>query len=138
MARVEDLWVRKDKTRTPVYGKGMRYRAEWTEAGGKKIRKSFPTKAAAMDYLADQVSAINGGTYITRRKQVLLKDYARVWEGHQLDQRASSREQVAAKLKLYIIPTLGDKALDAIQRIDVQAAVGEWSATLAPSTVKVT
>lgn len=138
MARVEDLWVRKDKTRTPVYGKGKRYRAEWTPPGQNKQRKSFATKAAAMDFLAEQVDGMNKGTYVARRKRVLLADYARVWEEHQLDQRASSREQVAAKLKLYIIPSLGNMPLDSIQRIDVQAAVGEWSASLAPSTVKVT
>lgn len=138
MARVEDMWVRKDKTRTPVYGKGMRYRAEWTEPGGAKKRKSFPTKAAAMDYLADQVSAINGGSYVARRKRVLLADYAAKWQRDQLHHRESSREQVTAKLKLYIVPSLGDKVLDAIQRVDVQAAVGEWSVSLAPSTVKVT
>jgi integrase len=138
MARVEDLWVRKDKTRTPVYGKGMRYRAEWAEPGGKKIRKSFPTKAAAMDYLAHQVSAINQGVYVTRRQAVLLSDYAVKWQRDQLHHRDSSREQVTAKMKLYIVPSLGHLTLDSIQRVDIQAAVGEWSASLAPSTVKVT
>ena len=52
MTRVKDLWVRKDKTGTPVYGKGKRYRAEWTPPGQNKQRKSFATKAAAMDFLA--------------------------------------------------------------------------------------
>lgn len=138
MARVEDLWVRKDKTRTPVYGKGKRYRAEWTPPGQNKQRKSFATKAAAMDFLAEQVDGMNKGTYVARRKRVLLADYAETWQKHQLHQRASSREQISAKFKNYILPSFANRALDAVQRADVQEAVGEWSETLAPSTVKVT
>ncbi|QDG63228.1 hypothetical protein [Pseudarthrobacter sp. NIBRBAC000502771] len=138
MARVEDLWVRKDKTRTPVYGKGKRYRAEWTPPGENKQRKSFTTKAAAMAFLAEQVSAINQGTYVTSQKKVLFADYAEAWQRHQLDQRDSSREQIAAKFKLYIVPSFGKRSLDTIQRRDVQTAVGDWAESLAPSTVKVT
>lgn len=138
MARVEDLWVRKDKTRTPVYGKGMRYRAEWTPPGQNKQRKSFATKAAAMAFLAEQVSGINRGTYVTARKRVLLSDYAETWQRTQLHQRSTSKEQIQTKLRLYIIPTLGGRAVDGITRADVQEAVGEWSDSLAPSSVKVT
>lgn len=43
MARIEDRWVRSDKTRTPHYGQGLRYRAEWTPPGETKKRKSFAT-----------------------------------------------------------------------------------------------
>lgn len=138
MARVEDLWVRKDKTRTPVYGKGMRYRAEWTPPGQNKQRKSFPTKAAAMAFLAEQVSGMNRGTYVASRQKVLLSDYAEKWRRNQLQHRPASREQVEGKLRLYIIPTLGGRALDSVTRADVQEAVGEWSESLAPSSVKVT
>lgn len=138
MARVEDLWVRKDKTRTPVYGKGKRYRAEWTPPGQNKQRKSFTTKAAAMDFLAAQVSAINQGTYVTSRRKVLVSDYAETWQRHQLDQRGSSRESITTKFKLYIVPSFGKKTLDTVHRSDVQEAVGEWAETLAPATIKVT
>lgn len=138
MARVEDLWVRKDKTRTPVYGKGMRYRAEWQPLGENKQRKSFATKAAAMAFLAEQVSGMNRGTYVTSRKKILLSDYAAAWEKNLLHQRPTSKEQIQGKLRLYIVPTLGRYALDAVSRADVQEAVGEWSESLAPSTVKLT
>lgn len=138
MARVEDLWVRKDKTRTPVYGKGKRYRAEWTPPGQNKQRKSFATKAAAMDFLAEQVAGMNRGTYVASRKKILFGDYAEKWRKSQLQHRPSSRESVEGKLRRYIIPTLGSRALDSISRADVQDAVGEWSGSLAPSSVKVT
>ncbi|MFS0716849.1 tyrosine-type recombinase/integrase [Arthrobacter sp. 1P04PC] len=137
MARVEDLWVRKDKTRRPGYGKGLRYRAEWTPPGGSKTSKTFATKAAATDFLAAQVSDINRGVYVASRKKLLLSEYAVTWKEHQLHQRASSREQIEARFRLNIIPSLGGMAMDSVQRPDVQAAVGEWAKTLAPSTVKV-
>lgn len=138
MARVEDRWIRKDKTRTPLYGKGLRWRAEWTPPGESKQRQSFATKEAAKAFLAAQVTAVNQGTYVRTRQKTLLSDYAEQWRKAQLHHRASSREQVEAKLKLYIIPSLGKRALDDIRREDVQAAVGEWSESLAASTVKVT
>lgn len=116
----------------------MRYRAEWTPLGQNKHRESFATKAAAMDFLAEQVEGMNKGTYVARRKRVLLSEYAETWQKHQLHQRPSSREQITAKFKLYILPSFQNRALDAIQRADVQEAVGEWSHSLAPSTLKVT
>lgn len=137
MARIEDRWVRSDKTRTPRYGQGLRYRAEWTPPGETKKRKSFATKKAAESFLADQLSDINRGTYVSSRKKILLADYAEQWQADQLHQRASSREQITARFRINIVPSLGHKPLDAIERVDVQAAVGEWSATLAPSTVRV-
>ena len=53
--RVEDRWVRKDRTRTPEHGKGLRWRAVWTE-GGKEHKKSFATKDAATRHVANQVT----------------------------------------------------------------------------------
>jgi len=137
MARVEDLWVRQDKTRRPRYGKGLRYRAEWVEPDGSKVRKSFATKAAATDHLAQQVADIHRGVYVAGRRKVMLSEYAAVWKAHQLHQRASSREQIEARFRLNIIPHLGAMAMDDVQRPDVQAAVGLWAQSLAPSTVKV-
>jgi len=55
--RVEDRWVRRDRTRTPEYGKGKRWRAVWTEAGVEK-KKSFIVKDAAAKFLADKT--LNG------------------------------------------------------------------------------
>lgn len=53
--RVEDRWVRKDRTRTPDYGKGKRWRAVWTE-GGTERKKSFDVKDAATRHLAKQLT----------------------------------------------------------------------------------
>lgn len=55
--RVEDRWLRKDRTRTPEHGKGLRWRAVWVEAGKEK-KKSFNSKDAATRHIANQV--VNG------------------------------------------------------------------------------
>lgn len=54
MARVEDRWVRKDRTRTADYGKGLRWRVVWTE-GTAERKKSFKAKDAAQAFLAGKV-----------------------------------------------------------------------------------
>lgn len=56
------MWVRKDKTHTAPYGEGQRYRAEWIPPGENKQQKSLTTRAAAKDFLAEQVAAMNKGT----------------------------------------------------------------------------
>lgn len=83
MARVEDRWIRKDKTRTPLYGKGLRWRDEWTPPGESKQRQSLATKEAAKAFLAAQVTAMNQGTYVRTRTKVLLSDYAEQWKSDQ-------------------------------------------------------
>lgn len=57
MARVEDRWTRKDRTRTAQYGKGKRWRAVWTEDGQER-KQSFAVKDAAVRFLA--AKTVNG------------------------------------------------------------------------------
>lgn len=47
MSRVVDLWHRKDRTRTPRYGTGLRWRAVRTDGRGGEESRSFATKDAA-------------------------------------------------------------------------------------------
>jgi integrase len=57
MARLEDRWTRKDRTRTAEYGTGKRWRAVWTEDGQER-KRSFTLKDAAAKFLADKT--LNG------------------------------------------------------------------------------
>jgi integrase len=60
--RVEDRWHRKDRTRTPDYGKGSRWRAVWTDDKGVERKKSFHTKDAAKAFLEDKIQNRDGPT----------------------------------------------------------------------------
>lgn len=53
--RVEDRWLRKDRTKTPDHGKVLRWRAVWTEDGAER-KKSFAAKDAATRHLANQIT----------------------------------------------------------------------------------
>lgn len=53
--RVEDRWLRKDRTRTPEHGKGLRWRAVWME-GDRERKKSFNSKDAATRHIANQIT----------------------------------------------------------------------------------
>jgi integrase len=58
MGRVEDRWLRKDRTRSPDYGRGLRWRAVWEDDTGRERKKSFAVKDAAVKHVADKT--VNG------------------------------------------------------------------------------
>lgn len=133
MAHLEDRWLRKDRTRTERYGKGMRYRV--IHGAGSK---SFPTKDAAAAYLLQVQAKEHPGVYLTPNRGVLFGEYAKQWEAQQIHQRPSSRDGIERKLRLHILPALGGHRIEQVTRADVQGAVIRWSEVLAPRTVAIT
>nr|MDQ5860632.1 site-specific integrase [Actinomycetota bacterium] len=90
MAVVEDRWTRKDRTRTAEYGKGLRWRAVWSEAGAPK-KKSFATKDAAKAHLTWVEHNQRAGTYISQdRGRVFVRDLLPAWVDAQAHLRAST------------------------------------------------
>lgn len=61
---VEDLWVRKDKSRRPNYGKGLRWRVVWDD-DGKRKSKSFHNRAAANQHKTAVEHQQLSGTYVS-------------------------------------------------------------------------
>ena len=134
MARVDDRWVLKDGTRTPMYGKGSRWQAVWTEAGRER-KKAFRTKDAAKAHLTNVDHNQRSGTYVS-------KDLGRVYIGDLLDPwfdslvhlkpstRATTRTDISATIR----PYWGGKVLADVTRADIQAWVSGM--TKAPRTVE--
>ena len=138
MARVEDRWIRKDRTRTPDHGKGLRWRAVWTE-GGKERKKSFATKDAATRHVITIQATINDGTHHpTTAGTMTLAAWAEIWFHAQAHQRDGSRETIRRRMDRNIIPTLGHHRLRDLNRANIQHAITVWAETLAPSTIKTT
>jgi len=134
MARVEDNWTRKDRTRTDLYGKGLRWRAVWTEDGGEK-KKSFATKDAAKAHLTWVEHNQRSGTYVNQdRGRVYVRELLPVWFATQIHLKASTRQATKSDLSFTITPYWGDRILADIRRSDVQ----EWVAGIdkAPTTVE--
>lgn len=139
MANIQDTWVRKDKSRTPRYGTGKRWVVNWVEPDGARQRESFTTKDAAKAKLTSVEADLQQGTYVSRASgELTIREWSQVWFNSQVHQRDGSISNIRRRLDLNILPALGDIALGDLTRADIQAAIGAWSETLSPSTVKTT
>lgn len=120
MARVEDRWTRKDRTRSAEYGKGARWRAVWTEVGDEK-KKSFRTKDAAQAHLTWVEHNQRSGTYISQdRGRVFVRDLIDGWVETQVHLKPSTMAATRSDVRATIKPYWGDKILADIRRSDVQ------------------
>jgi integrase len=117
----------------------------WSNRDRKRIRRTFPTLAAAKSWRREAVLALERGVMraptATTVEEALGALLAGMADGSILDRSGRpykpatrrSYEQAATK---YVIPALGHLRLAAVQRRDVQALVDELRAAgLAPSTV---
>lgn len=123
MGRVDDRWQRKDKTRTPLYGKGNRWQAVWTE-GGRERKQSFRTKDAANAHLTSIDHNQRSGTYIpVERGRVFVRDILPEWLDAQAQLKPSTLAATKSDVRATILPYWGDKVLADITRADLQAWV---------------
>jgi integrase len=130
MARVEDRWTRKDKTRTADYGKGKRWRAVWTEAGTER-KQSFTTKDTAKAHLTHIEHNQRSGTYVSPdRGRVFIRDLIDTWVEGQVHLKPSTMAATKSDVRATIKPYWGDKILADIRRADIQAWVSDMAAPL--------
>jgi integrase len=123
VARVEDRWTRKDRTRTAEYGKGLRWRAVWIEGRDEK-KQSFATKDAAKAHLTWVEHNQRSGTYISQdRGRVFVRDIIDVWVETQVHLKPSTMAATRSDVRATIKPYWGGKILADITRADVQAWV---------------
>ena len=123
MGRVDDRWTRKDKTKTPLHGKGARWQAVWTEAG-KERKQSFHTKDAARAHLTHVDHNQRSGTYIpAERGRVFVKDLLPDWVESQAQLKPSTMAATRSDVRATILPYWGEKVLADITRADLQAWV---------------
>ncbi|MDQ0854841.1 integrase [Arthrobacter sp. V4I6] len=123
MARVEDRWTRKDRTRTPEYGTGKRWRAVWTE-GGDERKKSFDVKDTAKAHLAWVEHNQRSGTYVSQdRGRVFVRDLLEEWVDALAHLKPSTLAATKSDVRATIRPYWGDRILADIRRADVQAWV---------------
>jgi integrase len=112
---------------------------------GRKIRKSFPTLAAAKGWRADATTQLRRGTLKAPTRQT-LDEAAKLFvegidEGTMLARngqpyKPSVRRTYATDLRRYVLPTLGSLRLAELRRADVQAFVDRLVADgLSPSRI---
>jgi len=121
--RVDDRWVRKDKTRTPLYGKGKRWQAVWVDAGAEK-KKSFTSKDSARAHLVWVEHNQRSGTYVSRDLgRVYVRDLIDGWVETQVHLQPSTLAATRSDVRATIKPYWGGRILADITRADIQAWV---------------
>jgi integrase len=106
------------------------WRAEvYSKRDGRKLRKTFPTQAAAKGWRADKLSAANRGKLRVLTTVGLREASAELLAGMRdgsIPTRTGARYKPATirgydeAMTLRVLPTLGDKRLSDIERADVQ------------------
>lgn len=124
MARVEDRWIRKDKKRSAEYGKGMRWRVIWDEAGQER-KKSFHNKDAAKAYRDEKAGEELQGVLGANRDATV----GELWPRYRATKNSigdGSQKAYDAAWELHIKPTWAAKKFRDI----TAASVKEWIPSL--------
>lgn len=125
--RIDDLWHRKDRTRTTRYGKGKRWQAIWTNGQGAETKKSFDYKDGAQQWLDTQTTDSMINPYGLKADQ-LFEDYYKDWRTRQAHQRPNSLKTIDSHCFNWIVPSFTGKYLTQISSGDIQSAVNSWRA----------
>lgn len=126
MAHVEDLHKRKDGSKKPAYGRGMRWRVVWDD-GGKRRTRSFRNKTAADQFKTSVDHRQHSGEYIpTSNQRAFIADLLPVWEASLIRLKASTRGEVAIAVRSAITPHWGHRQVGSVTRQEVQA----WISTM--------
>lgn len=112
---------------------------------GRKVRKTFPTLAAARAWRSDAERALRRGE-LRAPVPTTLREAAEAWLAAAAQGEARTRSgdpykpsavrSYRAALHGYLLPELGARKLSAITRQDVQSLADRLAASLSPSTVR--
>lgn len=118
---------------------GHRWQARYRDPDtGKEKSMTFRRKLDAQSWLDGKTADIMTGRYVDPRAgRVSLRDFAAEWlEARTFD--ASTREATERRIRLHILPTLGDAELRAMKPSTVQAWLrGREKDGCAPSSIRV-
>ena len=121
-----------------IHGRGTSYEITY-RIHGRMVRRRFPTRAAALDAMAQARTRIRAGTHLAPAEaRITLAAYATRWiAGLQVAQSTGHHYQLS--LRRHILPALGHVPVGSLRRSDIVACVAELSAKgLAPTTVEST
>jgi integrase len=125
LGHVQDRWWKEERdpatgkvsrVKTPLYGKGLRYKVRYLDPDGSEKSKSFPDRAkkVADDFLLKVENEKRQGTYLDPTgAKTKFKDYAEQWlKGQSF--KGTTRTNVPSRLKSQVYPFLGSYDLGAI------------------------
>lgn len=127
MAQVVDLWHNKDRTRTKYYGNGRRWQAIYVDPEGKRKRPMFTTRDEAEAALADNVAAVNTGTYVSKaQKELTFGDLWPRFEKIKSNKSKKTQETYSGPWNGFIKAKWGNTRVRDVR----SPAVSEWLAGL--------
>ena len=114
------------------------WRARYRDDAGREHARHFARKVDGQRWLDETTASIVTGVYVDPKAgSATVGEYAVQWQAAQVWRRATAK-RVGTDLRVHILPVLGDRAVSAVRPSDIQGLVKGLSATLAPSSVKVT
>lgn len=140
---VDDLWFLRqrdlttgERVRSQRYGRGKRWRVRWVDPQtGEPRTEAFERKADAERHDVNMHADISRGQYVDPRAgRVTVAEYAERWRMAQLH-RDSTADLVERAIRLYVVPTLGHRAMADVRAQHLRTWVKTVSADLRPSTV---
>jgi len=114
------------------------WRARYRDGAGKEHARHFDRKADGQRWLDEVTASILTGQYVDPRAgKITFVEYASRWQAMQLH-RPNTQLAVDSALRVHALPRFGSRPMASIRPSEVQQWVQDLSATLAPSTVRVT
>lgn len=139
MAHIEDRWYKpvRDESgaiivdrrgkpvleKTPLFGKGRRYRVRYLNPDGDERSKSFfdKEKRLAEDFMHSIESDKARGTFVDPRSgRVKFRTYSTEWLENQIFDLATY-DVVERQLRLHVLPIIGDREISSIKASDISA-----------------
>jgi integrase len=140
MAHIDDRWekvVDGQRVRTDRYGRGSRWYARWTDPDGKERARAVARRADADRFLATVTVDVMQGSYVDPHAgKITIADFATRWLASQTSD-PSTREAMASRFKVHILPTLGHLEVRSVRPSAVQAWLGDLQDRVAPTYAKV-
>jgi integrase len=114
---------------------GGAYRANWRDPSGRQRAKTFPTKKAARQFLAEIESSTTRGLYVDPHAgRRLFADHAARWmSGRNTEATTAARD--ASVMRTHVLPQWGSWPLNKIDHAAVQSWVTELGKRRSPDVV---
>ncbi|MGW4461795.1 tyrosine-type recombinase/integrase [Micromonospora sp. NPDC004704] len=144
MAHIEDRWYkvmrhpdgRRERVKTELFGKGLRYRVRYVGPDGREHKKSFPDRAkrdAEAFLVSTETDKLRGSYIDPTAGRLTFRVYAEEWlRTRSFDE--STRETTEFRVRKHLLPFFGDRQLAAIKPGHVREWDRSMVGVLAPAT----
>lgn len=117
----EDLWMKRDGTKSTRHGRGKRWRITVINLDGSRETESFSRKVDAEVYRDAATTRLTTGTYVTEKAGMVT--VADVWQVYLSHQKAGgTRERRVSGWNTWVSPRWADVLVKDVQR----SAVKSW------------